>query len=317
MLLRIHSLWRSLWTIMMIYSRIFPRTFCSADSERKEKAESSAGASVEEEPENVILGNISKDPYVDVLYAHKYVNPEGQEIAPLAKVIDSWFDRQKDWTPAPPEIRASWLGEMQEEHPEHTFTTCDRDLFAVRNDKSNVCCWMYDKDKDLYLVKRMNGKLEYFKRPRDFCSMPKFDIRSINNAMFFNPSKDTQADLFAKFLKDQCDRDFPVMKTTKGRHFVSTYNSLANFLSWYFDEKTLAAVILWNKDDIKDIDMILDPMDLLKFGKEDMQKLHESPIRVYGDWDEEAKPFTHVVAFAMEQKLYAGAGPHSVSLPIG
>ena len=47
-------------------------------------------------------------------------------------------------------------------------------------------------------------------------------------------------------------------------------NSLANFLSWYFDEKTLATVILWNKENIKDIYMILDPMDLLKFGKEDL-----------------------------------------------
>ena len=48
-----------------------------------------------------------------------------------------------------------------------------------------------------------------------------------------------------------------------------------------------------------------------------MQKLHDTPINVYGDWDEEAKPFTRVVAFAMEMKLYAGAGSHSVTLPIG
>ncbi|KAD4981968.1 hypothetical protein E3N88_18639 [Mikania micrantha] len=47
------------------------------------------------------------------------------------------------------------------------------------------------------------------------------------------------------------------------------------------DEPTLAAIILRNKYDINDIEMIMDPMDLLKFGKEDMQKLHESPIRVY------------------------------------
>ncbi|KAL8208996.1 hypothetical protein R6Q57_008408 [Mikania cordata] len=47
-------------------------------------------------------------------------------------------------------------------------------------------------------------------------------------------------------------------------------------------------------------------MDLLKFGKEDMQKLHDNPIKVYEGWDEEAKPFTQVVAFAMELKLYAG-----------
>ncbi|KAL8214079.1 hypothetical protein R6Q57_003528 [Mikania cordata] len=173
----------------------------------------------------------------------------------------------------------------------------------------------------------MNGKLEYFRRPQDFCSMPKFDLKSINYAMFFNPSKDSQDELFTKFLKDQCDKDLPIMKMAKGKRVpdlvkkepwiyykypppatekvvsVSSRvpdNSLVNFLSWYFDERTLAAVILRNKDDVNDIDMILETMDLLKFGKEDMKKLHESPIRVYCDWDEEAKPFTRKVLDALD-----------------
>ncbi|KAL8226780.1 hypothetical protein R6Q57_016612 [Mikania cordata] len=103
---------------------------------------------------------------------------------------------------------------MGAEIPEYTYTTDDRNMFAVRNDRSNVCCWI-------------------------------------------------------------------------------------------------------NKDDTDDIDMTLDPMNLLKFGKEDMMKLHQSPIRVYSGNDEEAKPFTRIVAYAIEMKLYAGAGPHSVTLPIG
>ncbi|KAD6119014.1 hypothetical protein E3N88_10285 [Mikania micrantha] len=238
---------------------------------------------------------------------------------------------------------------MGDQHPEHTFISDDRNLFAVRNDRSNVCCWMYDKQRDIYLVKRMSGKVEFYKKPRDFCSLPKVDIRSIDKAMFFNPSKDSQADLFAKFIKDQCEKNFPVMRTAKGRRFVSSCiidpktkkpwvyykyppphveqavpvsprvpdNSLAKFISWYFDDLNLAAVILRNMDDIDDIDMILDPMDLLKYGKDDMTKLHNSPIRVYSGNDELAKPFTRVVAYAMKLKLYAGAGPHSVTLPIG
>ncbi|KAL8223205.1 hypothetical protein R6Q57_020604 [Mikania cordata] len=164
---------------------------------------------------------------------------------------------------------------------------------------------------------REDGVLQ--KAPRFFLKS-KFDIRSINNAMFFNPSKDTQADLFAKFIKDQSNRDFPTMKTAKGRRFVSTCildlvkkelwicykypppatkkvvpvstkvpdNSLVNFTFWYIDEKTHATIILRTKGDINDTYMILDPMDLLK-----------------------------VVAFAMEMKLYAGTAPHSVTLPIG
>ncbi|KAD3336876.1 hypothetical protein E3N88_32395 [Mikania micrantha] len=155
----------------------------------------------------------------------------------------------------------------------------------------------------------MNGKVEYYKRPGDFFTMPKFDIRSINNAMFFNPSKDTQADLFAKFIKDQCEKDFPLMRTAKGRLFVSTC---------IIDPvKKEPWVYYKDKDDLNDIDMILDPMDLLKYGKDDMMKLHKSSIKVYDGWDEEAKPFTRAVAFAIELKLYARVGPHSITLPIG
>ncbi|KAD2392828.1 hypothetical protein E3N88_39805 [Mikania micrantha] len=157
--------------------------FGSPSHLKKDQAKSSAGASVEEEP---------------------------------------WFDRKKDWTPAPPVDKAAWFKEMGDQHPEHTFISDDRNLFAVCNDRSNVCCWMYDKQRDIYLVKRMSGKVKFYKKPRDFCSLPKVDIRSIDKAMFFNPSKDSQADLFTKIIKDQCEKNFPVMRTAKGRCFVSS-----------------------------------------------------------------------------------------------
>ncbi|KAL8257478.1 hypothetical protein R6Q59_029519 [Mikania micrantha] len=248
-------------------------------------------------------------------------------------MIDSWFDKQSDRTPTPPEVQQSWMGEESAEQNEVTYTSGSRDLFAVRNERSKVTCWMYDKDKQLYLAKKRNGKLEYFKRPQDFCLMPKFDIRSINNdvfynpsKVFYNPSKDSQAELFAKFIKEQCDKDFPTMNTAKGKQFISSCildpvkkeqwiyfkypppatkkavpvstrvpdNMLQNFDLWYFDEKTHAATIMRTKGDIHDVDIILDPIDLLKFGKDDMQKLHDTPIKVNGGWDEEAKPFTQV-----------------------
>ncbi|KAD3639991.1 hypothetical protein E3N88_29214 [Mikania micrantha] len=59
------------------------------EQEREDLAESSAGASKEEEPENIILKNISTDPYIDYLYAHKYVDALGQEVTSLGKVIES------------------------------------------------------------------------------------------------------------------------------------------------------------------------------------------------------------------------------------
>ncbi|KAD4385777.1 hypothetical protein E3N88_25946 [Mikania micrantha] len=138
--------------------------FEGISKEAEGEAESSTWASVKEEPENIILGNVSSDPYIDYLYAHKYIDALGQDVTSLHEVIVCWFDKKKDWTPSPPVVKDAW---------------------------SNVCYWLYDKARDIYLVKRMNGKVEYYKRPRDFCTMPKVDIRSINKAIqgkafFFN-----------------------------------------------------------------------------------------------------------------------------------
>ncbi|KAL8204424.1 hypothetical protein R6Q57_010047 [Mikania cordata] len=135
------------------------------------------------------------------------------------------------------------------------------------------------------------------------------------------------------------------MKTTKGRRFVSKYirdpvkkepreytkytppktekvvlvnmrvpdNSLKNFQFCYFNEVTYGTVIV--RDKTEDYN-IIDPMDLLNFGKDDMMVLHNNPIRTYGGYDQEAKPFTRVIALAIAHKLYAGAGPHLSKGPI-
>ncbi|KAL8199588.1 hypothetical protein R6Q57_013156 [Mikania cordata] len=278
---------------------------------------SSSGASLEEEQENIILGNISTD-------------------------------ANTDWTPAPLEVQKTWISTDKDDDVENNdliYIFSSKDLFVVHNDRSTVVSWMYDYEKNVYLIKRFNGKLEYFKRPQDFCSMPKIDLRSINNTVFINLSKDSQAELFAKFLKDQCDKDFPIMKTAKGRRFVSKCildpvkkepwiyvkyppsktekavlvhsrvlnNSLHNFTSCYFNKITFAAVIVRYKSDDY---ILLDPMEFLMFRKDDMTVLHKNPISTYDGYDQEAKPFKLVVALAMAHKLYVGAYPHQVTLAI-
>ncbi|KAL8239651.1 hypothetical protein R6Q59_016218 [Mikania micrantha] len=178
----------------------------------------------------------------------------------LGKVIESWSDKKDDWTPALVEVQESWLGPgpVEEEH-EVTYAVGSRDLFAVRNERSQVASRMFDKEKQLYV---------------------------------YPPPTTEKAVPVSLWVPD---------------------NSLKKFDSWYFDEKIFAAVIKKEKDDL---DIVLDPMDLLMYGKDDMQVLHDNPIRTYGGYDEEPKPFTLVVALAMEHKLYAGASPHSVTLVI-
>ncbi|KAD6796334.1 hypothetical protein E3N88_07230 [Mikania micrantha] len=58
------------------------------------------------------------------------------------------------------------------------------------------------------------------------------------------------------------------------------------------------------------------PYGIAYVWKDDMTVLHKNPLRTYGGYDQEAKAFTRVVALAMAHKLYAGAGPHQVTLAI-
>ncbi|KAL8239532.1 hypothetical protein R6Q59_016099 [Mikania micrantha] len=120
----------------------------------------------------------------------------------------------------------------------------------------------------------------------------------INNVVFKNISKDNQADRFAKFLKYQCDKDFTVMKPVKVRRFRHKYildsinleplvyvkyqppkteksvpvhmrvanDTLKDIQFSYFDEVTYGAVIVRDSEHM----FILDPMDLLTFGRTNM-----------------------------------------------
>ncbi|KAL8226609.1 hypothetical protein R6Q57_016441 [Mikania cordata] len=133
-------------------------------------------------------------------------------------------------------------------------------------------------------------------------------VMIVRSSLLKNVSKDNQADLFAKFLKDHCEKDFTIMKPVKGRRFRHKYivdpiklepwiytkylqpkteklvhvhmrvvdDTLRDFKFWYFDELSYGAVIVRDSEDL----FILDQMDLLKFGRIDMIVLFQNPIKV-------------------------------------
>ncbi|KAL8262547.1 hypothetical protein R6Q59_023896 [Mikania micrantha] len=167
------------------------------------------------------------------------------------------------------------------------------------------------------VLKRYNGKLEYFKKPQDFCSLPPIDLRNLNKVTFMNFDKVNKANQFVKFLKDQYHIDFTIMKLAKWRRFKHKYyppprikksvpihtrvpdDTLKDFKFWYFDEDTFGVVIVRESGDI----FILDPMDLLKFGRIDMIVLFQNPIKVVDGFDQEAKPFFQGVGACYYKQL--------------
>ncbi|KAL8199680.1 hypothetical protein R6Q57_013248 [Mikania cordata] len=219
--------------------------------------------------EDILLGNVSTDPYRDYFYSHKYFDALGDEVTGFESVIESWIEKKRDWKPAPKALQKTW-------------STPEKD--DVVEDQE----YLYTSSSHL---------------------------RSINNVVFKNFSKNNQADLFGKFLKDQCDKDFTVLKPVKGRRFRHKYildpikmepwiytkypppnteksvlvhmrvadDTLKYFKRWYFDELSFGAVIFQHSDYF----FILESMDLLNFGSTDMTVLFQNPIKVASGYDQE------------------------------
>ncbi|KAD2805388.1 hypothetical protein E3N88_38765 [Mikania micrantha] len=102
------------------------------DKELEEIPSTSLGASNEDENEDILLGNVSTNPYLDNLYALKKTAP---------KVQQNWIPSNK--------------GDDIDD-PEYLYSASSQDIYALCNDKSRVVCWSYSSENQLYLVKRFN-----------------------------------------------------------------------------------------------------------------------------------------------------------------
>ncbi|KAI3733238.1 hypothetical protein L1987_64458 [Smallanthus sonchifolius] len=190
--------------------------------------------------------------------------------------------------------KESWL-ETLPLREVHYFTSSD--ALAKKNDRSPILSWMYDSEKHLYLVKRKNGRIEYFANMHDFESLPGYDLRALNKAPFYNLGNNGHARNFASFLDRECVSDFKIMKTAKCKRA----NPMTGFLDIHCTDREFT---------------VADPMDLLKFGKEDMLRLSKQRFFMPEENEKDTKPFIKVLATTLVKGLYTGGGDHSADVEI-
>ncbi|KAD5318219.1 hypothetical protein E3N88_18165 [Mikania micrantha] len=191
----------------------------------------------------------------------------------------------------------------------HKYVTPNaQDVNAICNDRSKIVCPSFEKEKQLYVLKRFNGKMEYFRRPQDFSSLPAIDIRNLAKVRFINMDEIESTNRFMNFLKDQCDKYFIVLKPVKGKCYRYKY-----VLDPVKKDPRFLLMIVRESGDL----FILDPMNLLKFGTTDMTVLFQNSIKVVDGYDQKAKPFTKVVALAITNNLYDGTRSFRTTLDLG
>ncbi|KAI3676153.1 hypothetical protein L1987_85753 [Smallanthus sonchifolius] len=67
--------------------------------------------------------------------------------------------------------------------------------------------WMYDDEKKMYVIKRGDGKIQYFDRSSKLKTLPYWDMRELIHLKMINPSKNTFAADFEEYLKKECGKD--------------------------------------------------------------------------------------------------------------
>ncbi|KAI3676479.1 hypothetical protein L1987_86088 [Smallanthus sonchifolius] len=179
---------------------------------------------------------------------------------------------------------------------------------------------MYDSEKHLYLVKRKNGRVEYFANMHDFQSLPRFDLRALKKVPFYNLGNNGSASDFSEFLKRECNNDFKTMKTAQCKKVTSKY---------IIDRITKKPLIMEIYPPPKMVDCVpvhkglldnslskLECWSYSPFGKEDMLGLSKQRLFVTEENEKDTKSFIKVLETALVQGLYAGSGNHSADVEI-
>ncbi|KAL7606254.1 hypothetical protein Lser_V15G18890 [Lactuca serriola] len=223
------------------------------------------------------------------------------------------------------------------DRPQLSVTKLGKKRFKTKyRDRSGIKGWGFLDTKNIWVVKRNSGNVEYYKHQNDFCSWTKVDLTELSNAPFHNPSNDPRGTDFKLFLENQVKRKLDGMKTAdsfvkkvKGVFDPNTNRTIKNVMSppikkmnqipiiqqppdgsllnmkyWVFDEATATAVIKLATGVIR----LLEAKDLLKFGERDIRTLVKHQIVVNNDILEiAAKEFTGMVGEIINKRMWAGA----------
>ncbi|MFS7928256.1 hypothetical protein Hanom_Chr04g00318661 [Helianthus anomalus] len=184
--------------------------------------------------------------------------------------------------------------------------------------KSEVACWRYEHDKEMWLITRKSGHREYYAKESQLESWTKTDLKSLLCAPYYDPELNQRGRgwAFHSRLEREVKTNFATMKTAeptvkrnpgvRGPHTKRTIKSfergiLKNFKFWAYDPKIAEVVIVPEDQSIR----IPNSYDLMSFHEEDVLILTNHQIRTNEKYEECAKAWTSVAANILTHHLFA------------
>jgi hypothetical protein len=76
----------------------------------------------------------------------------------------------------------------------HVVTARGNKVWGTRNDTTSIVSWKFDEERECYMIKRRNHKVEYFKSFKDILSLPKLDLRELSRLELINRGRNAMAD---------------------------------------------------------------------------------------------------------------------------
>ncbi|KAJ0603654.1 hypothetical protein HanHA300_Chr02g0040731 [Helianthus annuus] len=201
--------------------------------------------------------------------------------------------------------------------------------------KSEVACWRYEHDKQMWLVTRKSGHREYHAKEIQFESWTKIDLKSLLCAPFYDPDLNRRGRgwAFHSRLEREVRTNFATMKTAEptmrrnpGVHDPHTKRTvksviwptidkekiipiakkfergiLRNLKFWAYDPKMAEDGIVTEEQSIR----IPNSYDLMSFHEEDIMVLNNHQIQTNEKYEECAKAWTSAAANILMNRLFA------------
>ncbi|KAF5809061.1 hypothetical protein HanRHA438_Chr04g0162871 [Helianthus annuus] len=201
--------------------------------------------------------------------------------------------------------------------------------------KSEVACWRYELDKQMWLITRKSGHREYYAKESQFESWTKIDLKSLLCAPFYDPDINRRGRgwAFHSRLEREVRTNFATMKTAeptirrnpgvRDPHTKRTVRSviwpatdkekiipiakmfekgiLRNFKFWAYDPKTAEAPIVTEEQSTR----IPNSYDLVSLHEEDIMVLTNHQIRTNEKYEECAKAWTSAASNILMHHLFA------------
>ncbi|MFS7936540.1 hypothetical protein Hanom_Chr05g00416771 [Helianthus anomalus] len=192
--------------------------------------------------------------------------------------------------------------------------------------KFAIASWMYEHDKNMWLITRESGHREYYAKESQFESWTKIDLKSFLCAPYHDPEPNQRGRgwAFHSRLEKEVKNNFATMKTAESEirrnpcvHDPFTKRTvksviwpptnkekiipisrkfekgiLNNFKFWAYDPKMTEAVIVTQEQSIR----IPNSYDLMSFHEEDILVLSSHQIRCNNKYKVCAKELTSAAA---------------------